>query len=327
MSDLPTVSKFSMQKDAPINVFVPVFRVEECLAEIRMCLERGWTGLGYKTVEFEEAWKLYTGLPHAHYVSSGTAALHLAVAVLKEKQGWKDGDEIITTPLTFVSTNQAILYEGLKPVFADVDKYLCLDPGSVSRMITTRTRAIMYVGYGGNFGELDWIKTICKNTQLALILDGAHMAGTRIRGEHAGQDVDVATFSFHPVKNLPTGDSGMVCFRDPGNDSLARKLSWMGINKDTYARMGGEGSYKWRYDIEKEGWKYNGNSVQAALGLVGLRYLDQDNSYRRQLARWYDELLKNGPPVERPQYPEECEPSGHLYPIQTDSRDELMMFS
>ena len=89
----------------PVNLFVPTFRIEETLAEIRQCLEIGWTGLGYKTVSFEEAWKNYTGLPHAHFVNSATAGLHLAVRLLKEARNWQDGDEIITTPLTFVSTN------------------------------------------------------------------------------------------------------------------------------------------------------------------------------------------------------------------------------
>ena len=106
----------------PIQLFVPHFRIEECLAEIRECLEKGWTGLGYKTVAFETAWKAYTDLPYAHFLNSATAGLHLAVRLLKQRDGWREGDEIITTPLTFVSTNHAMLYENLHPVFADVDE-------------------------------------------------------------------------------------------------------------------------------------------------------------------------------------------------------------
>src|SRR5437773_1291037 len=87
-----------------IQLFVPTFRIEETLAQIRECLEKGWTGLGYKTLEFEEAWRRYTGLPHAHFLNSATAGLHLAVRLLKERYGWTDGDEVISTPLTFVST-------------------------------------------------------------------------------------------------------------------------------------------------------------------------------------------------------------------------------
>ncbi len=98
----------------PVHLFVPTFRVDECLAEVRECLERGWTGLGYKTIEFERRWTEHTGLPHAHLLNSATSGLHLAVRLLKERLGWNDGDEIISTPLTFVSSNHAILYEQLR---------------------------------------------------------------------------------------------------------------------------------------------------------------------------------------------------------------------
>src|SRR6185503_12653192 len=137
----------------PIQVFVPTFRIEECLAEIRECLEKGWTGLGFKTVQFETAWKEYTGLPYAHFVGSATDGLHLAVCLLKEDGAWQEGDEIISTPLTFVSSNHVILQENLTPVFADVDEYLCLDPKSVEARITPRTRAVIFVGLGGNIGR------------------------------------------------------------------------------------------------------------------------------------------------------------------------------
>jgi dTDP-4-amino-4,6-dideoxygalactose transaminase len=138
----------------PIQLFVPTFRVDECLDQVRECLEKGWTGLGFKTNEFETAWKAYTGLPHAHFLNSATSGLHLAVRLLKERHGWQDGDEVISTPLTFVSSNHAILYERLKPVFADVDEFLCLDPQSIAARITPRTRAVIFVGLGGNTGQL-----------------------------------------------------------------------------------------------------------------------------------------------------------------------------
>ncbi len=136
----------------PIHLFVPTFRIDESLAEIRECLEKGWTGLGYKTVALEAAWREHTGLPHAHFLNSASAGLHLAFKLLKEEGGWAAGDEVITTPLTFVSTNHAILYEDLHPVFADVDGSLCLDPESVAARITPRTRAVCFVGLGGTPG-------------------------------------------------------------------------------------------------------------------------------------------------------------------------------
>ena len=117
------------------QLFVPNFRVEECLSQIRECLEKGWTGLGFKTVEFEKAWREYTGLSNAHFISSNTVGLHLALHLFKTKHGWSDQDEVITTPLTFVSTNHAILYVNMKPVFADVDDSLCIDPEDFEKKI------------------------------------------------------------------------------------------------------------------------------------------------------------------------------------------------
>ena len=159
-----------------INVLKPKYRTQEVLDEIKICLDKGWTGMGFKTVEFEEAWKEYTKLPHAHFIQSNTVGLHLALHTFKTQEGWNDGDQIITTPLTFVSTNHAILYERLQPVFADVDETLCLDPQSVKDRITSKTRAVMYVGMGGNAGNLKEIKDICKHIGLKLILDAAHIA-------------------------------------------------------------------------------------------------------------------------------------------------------
>jgi dTDP-4-amino-4,6-dideoxygalactose transaminase len=310
----------------PIQLFVPTFRIEETLAEIRICLEKGWTGLGYKTNEFEDAFKQYTGLPYAHFLNSATAGLHLAVGLLKLQGGWQEDDEIITTPLTFVSSSHVILYEKLNPVFADVDETLCLDPKSIIERITPRTKAILYVGLGGNTGRLKEVEQICIDHHLKLILDASHMTGTRWHhGGHIGKEADVSVFSFQAVKNLPTADSGMICFREGSLDAEVRKWSWLGINKDTYARTVSQGTYKWYYDVEHPGYKYHGNSIMAAMGLVALKYVDQDNAYRRQIADWYDESLEDEPRVQRiPVYPG-CISSRHLYQIQVDHRDEVML--
>lgn len=307
----------------PIQLFVPTFRIEETLSVIRECLEKGWTGLGFKTVEFEEAWRHYSGLPHAHFLNSATAGLHLALRVLKENEGWQEGDEVITTPLTFVSTNHAILYERLRPVFADVDEYLCLDPVVVAARITPRTRAVMFVGMGGNTGQLTEIVRLCRERNLRLILDAAHMAGTRWHGRHVGTEADVTVFSFQAVKNLPTADSGMICFREKKLDDEVRKWTWLGINKDTYSRTLEQAAYKWYYDVEHEGFKYHGNSIIAAMGLVALKYLDQDNAYRRQIATWYDTFLQGQ--LATVPVPPGCESSRHLYQVQVENRDQVML--
>jgi dTDP-4-amino-4,6-dideoxygalactose transaminase len=264
-------------------------------------------------------------LPHAHFLNSATSGLHLAVRVLKERLGWRDGDEIISTPLTFVSTNHAILYEDLRPVFADVDEFLCLHPASVASRITSRTRAVIFVGLGGNTGRLHDVVRLCRDRGLALILDASHMSGTRTGGRHVGVESDVSIFSFHAVKNLPTADGGMICFRAAEDDAAVRHWTWLGIDKDTYSRTHNQGSYKWHYQVGQVGFKYHGNSVMAGLGLVALGYLDQDNAYRRQLAAWYDEGLADLSHLERVPMAPDCEPARHLYQVMVDDRDEVMV--
>ena len=159
-----------------IQLFKPKYRVEECLKEIQECLEIGWTGLGFKTVKFEEAWKEYTGLNNAHYLNSSTVGLDMAVEILKMEYGWNDNDEIITTPITFISTNHAILRNKMRPIFADIDNSLNLNPEDVRKKITNKTKAVMFVGLGGNTANLKEIEQICKEHDLKLILDAAHMA-------------------------------------------------------------------------------------------------------------------------------------------------------
>ncbi len=310
-----------------INVFVPKFHTEEILIEIRECLDKGWTGMGFKTVAFEEAWKKYTGLRYAHFINSNTSGLHLALHILKMRYGWEEGDEVVTTPLTFVSTNHVILYEHLKPIFADVDNYLCLNPNNIEKRITSRTKAVMYVGMGGNAGQIDKVADLCKKHDIKLILDAAHMAGTKYRGQHIGHEADVTIFSFQAVKNLPTADSGMICFKDEELANLARKLTWLGISKDTYTRFNkNQGSYKWRYNVPDMGFKYHGNSIIASIGLVQLKYLDEDNKRRNELARIYDELLINNSNVKTISVAPNCYSSRHLYQIFVDERDAVLQY-
>ena len=303
-----------------IQVFKPKYRIDECLSEIRECLEIGWTGMGYKTIDFENQWKIYTGLDNAHFLNSATAGLHLAIKILKEKYGWRDGNEIITTSFTFISTNHAIAYENLKPCFADIDESLNLDPQSVITKINNNTRAIVFVGVGGNTKNLLEVINIARRHNLKIILDAAHMAGSYIDKKHVGFDVDASVFSFQAVKNLPTADSGMICFNDEEDDIKARKLSWLGISKDTFSRSN-EGTYKWGYTVNEVGYKYHGNSIIAALGIIGLKYLDEDNQYRRRLVSHYISNLDG-----KVKYiaHESDQTSRHLFQVDVKCRDKLI---
>lgn len=308
-----------------IQVLKPKFHIDECLDAVKECLEKGWTGMGFKTVQFEEEWKKYTGHPYAYYLNSNTVGLHLAVKILKLENGWNDSDEIISTPITFVSTNHAILYENMHATFADVDEYLCLDPEDVEKKITDKTRAVIFVGYGGRVGQLDKIIEICKKHGLKLILDAAHMSGTRVNGVCPGSwvGVDVTVYSYQAVKNLPTGDSGMICFKEEILDKMARQIAWLGINKDTYARSN-KGTYAWKYDVDYVGYKYNGNAIMAAIALVQLKYLDEENARRRQIVEMYNKGFKDNKKIQiiPANYADEC--SYHLYELAVPDREALL---
>ena len=308
-----------------IQLFVPSFRTDECLEQIKECLDMGWTGSGFKTIEFENKWKDYTGHPHAYYLNSATSGLNLALEILKEENSWTDDAEVITTPLTFVSTNHAILINGLRPVFADVDEFMCLDPEDIVRKITPLTKALIFVGLGGNTGQYTKVLEICRRHNIKVVLDAAHMCGTLLNGRWPGLDADVAVYSYQSVKNLPTGDSGMICFTLTNFDMIARKKSWLGINKDTYSRTLTKSTYNWEYDVEYVGHKYQGNSIMASIGLVQIKYLDEDNAYRRQICEWYDEGFVDETAVNVVKTAPGCLSSRHLYQILVRDRDPLLI--
>jgi len=307
----------------PIQLFVPHFRIDETLEQIRECLEKGWTGMGYKTVEFEKEWMSYTGHSNALFLNSATAALHLAIESFQISESWSADSEVISTGLTFISTNHAILYCGLKPVFADIDKYGCMDPKSLLEKIGPKTKAVIFVGLGGSTGQLKKISEICKNRNLRLIIDAAHMSGTRFVDDKLSNYGDAICYSFQAVKNLPTADSGALSFRDDLISQIARKLSWLGISKDTYARAN-KGNYSWNYDVEYTGYKYNGNAVMAAMALVALKYLEDDNEVRRTNFDLYKSYVKEHDELSFVPIPDDCISSRHLVQILVKDREGLL---
>jgi len=313
-----------------IQVFKPYYRTEEILDLIKECCNIGWTGIGGKMLDFEEAWKKYSGAKTCHMLNSATVGLQLAILQLKNKHGWVNTDEVISTPLTFVSSNHAILYNNLTPQFADIDEFGCLEPWSVESLINSNTKAILFVGLGGNVGQLKEIMKIAKKHDLKLILDAAHMSGTKWSdtrmqvGCHEG--IDVTIFSGQAVKNLPTADSGWVCWNTEDAEEMdkdLRQLAWLGIDKDTYFRTTTAGNYKWYYDVPQLGFKAHSNAIMGCFGLVGLKYLDQDNAYRRNIASIYTDLLQGH--VEIVPTSNDCISSRHLFQVLVDKRDEVMM--
>lgn len=306
-----------------IPLFKPSYRTEECLQKISEILDVGWTGYGEECAQFEEDWKRYANLPHAHFLNSNTSGLHLAIEIFKRENAWLDDSEILTTPLTFIATNHSILTAGLVPRFVDVDESLSISVEQLERRLTSKCKAVLFVGLGGNVGNYLEVCDFCKNNGLILILDAAHMAGTKIDGQHIGLEADCAVFSFQAVKNLPTADSGMICFKNGGLDERARKLSWMGIDKSTFKRSTSSG-YQWHYSVDEVGFKYHGNSIMASIGRVSLKYLEADNEIRRNISNEYQKSLCELADLKIVNHDRKALSSRHLFQVRSNNRDALM---
>jgi perosamine synthetase len=306
-----------------IPVFRPSFDDEEWQA-LREPLQNGWVTIGPKVKEFEEKFAEYVGASHAVALNSGTAAIHEALRGMDVA-----GGEVITTSLTFVSTNHCILYENATPVFADIEPdTLNIDAGEVERLISPRTKAIMVVHYGGHACDMDRILEMARPRGIKVIEDAAHACGTEYRGRRVGAIGDATCFSFHAVKNMTTGDGGMVTFHDDALDQRLRNLRWMGLTGDTWARSSGAAGakYSWYYDAEEVGFKYYMNDIAAAIGLVQLRKLDRMNARRRELTRYYNDLFADVEWVRTPVEHEYTRSSNHNYVVRVPNRDELIVY-
>ncbi len=304
-----------------IQVFKPTYGEEEVEA-VTEVIRSGWWGQGPKTAELETRFAEYVGAPFAVSVNSATAALHLSLMLLDIKDA-----EVISTSMTFVSTNHAILYNGGIPVFADIDpQTLCIDPDDIERKITPRTRAIMAVHFGGQPCDLDRIHAIAEKHSLTVVEDAAHAAGSMYRGRMVGSLSPLTCFSFHPVKNLATGDGGMITLRDPAWDKRLRKLRWVGISRDTWSRSdaGDVSQYSWYYNVEELGFKYHMNDIMAAIALVQLKRLPVTNARRQAICQMYDEGLKDLDWLKLPTMRSEGNSSRHNYVVRMESRDEMM---
>ncbi len=311
-----------------IKLFWSKFYVEECLKEIEECLRTGWTGAGEKTKEFETKWGKYNGYNFSVFLNSATAGLELSFKSMKELYGWNENDEIITTPLTFVSTNHAILAAGLKPIFADVNDTLCLEPKSVLDRITSRTRAVAFVGIGGNIGDLGEIKRICESRYLKLILDAAHMSGTKIKGkklETLADYADVSVYSFQSTKVLPTAEGGMVCCNEEEIEKKVRQKAWVGMDKKR-TPWSDSNTQRWYYDVTDMGGSYIGNDIMAAIALAQFRHLDSDIEVRHQIADKYKCGLEGCNNINFVRVPEVCHSAQWLFQIVVPERDCLMEF-
>jgi perosamine synthetase len=302
-----------------IPLFLPTIH-QEAIEAVSQVLNSGWLGLGPKTQAFEKAFAEHVGSPYCVGLNSCTSALHLGLRLLS----LPPGSEVITTPLTFVSTNHVILYERCKPVFADIQPDTGnLDVESVSKRITDRTRAIMLVHYGGYPCDLTEFYALSGDLGIPIIEDCAHACGATYRNKRIGNHGEIHAFSFHAVKNLTTGDGGALTVRSKEYDSRLRRLRWLGIDSDTFQRTD-EKRYKWEYQVSEVGYNYYMNDIKAAIGLVQLDHLDDDNARRAAIADHYRRRLSDVAGIKLLKYKQDRTSSNCMFFILAEDRDKLV---
>jgi dTDP-4-amino-4,6-dideoxygalactose transaminase len=295
----------------PYIVFgAPLIGPEE-IAEVCATLCSGWIGTGPRVRRFEEQFREYTGARHAVAVNSCTAALHLSLLV----SGVGPGDEVITTPMTFCATANAILHAGARPVFADVEpETMNLDPGSVAAAITPRTRAVVPVHLAGRPCPMDELRALAARHGLLIIEDAAHCIEGWYRGRKIGSISPLTCFSFYVTKNMTTGEGGMVTTDDDGLAARLKMYALHGMSADAWHRFSDKG-YK-HYQVVFPGFKYNMTDVQAALGIHQIGRLEDHLRRRGAIWRRYDEAFADLPV----RLPAAAEPdtvhARHLYTVQ-----------
>lgn len=303
------------------NDFLPFSRPsigEDAIESVAESIRCGWVAMGPKVTQFEKSVSEYTGSSFAISMNSATAGLHTSVMAM----GIGQGDEVITTPMTFASTVNAILLTGAKPVLVDIDRHtLNIDADKIEQAITSRTKAIIPVHFAGLPCDMDAIEEIAARHDLMIIEDAAHALGASYKGRMIGADKGrghVAVFSFHPTKNITTAEGGIVCTED---EAIAEYLSVFrqnGMSKGAWNRYASNGNI--HYDVPMPGLKYQMSDIQAAIGLSQINQLDGFNRRRREICGIYERELSGCPGVSFQQHAGYGHVhSRHIFPILVDT--------
>ncbi len=287
---------------------------EDDIRAVTDVLRGDWITTGPKVAEFEEAFAAYVHADHAVSFSSGTAALHGAAFAA----GLKAGDEAVTTPMTFCATANCVLYQGARPVFADVlPDTLNINPEDVAARINQETKALIPVDYAGHPADLDDLMEMAKEHNLVVIEDACHALGAEYRGRRVGGLSDMTVFSFHPVKHITTGEGGMVT---TNNSEFAKRLRLLrnhGIEGDARQR---QAKGQWYYEMVDLGYNYRLTDMGCALGLSQLKRLDGNLARRREIASRYRAAFRQLPEIILPVERDYVSSAWHLYPIRLDLR-------
>ncbi|GBE18163.1 UDP-4-amino-4, 6-dideoxy-N-acetyl-beta-L-altrosamine transaminase [archaeon BMS3Abin16] len=300
--------------------FIPYGRQtidEDDIAAVVEVLKSDWLTTGPKIKEFEDAVCRYISCKQGIAVNSGTSALDVAVASLELPKG----SEIITTPFTFVATSNAILYNNLLPVFADIKPdTFNINPDEIRKKITDKTRAIIYVDFAGQPCDIDAIRGIADEHDLYLIEDACHALGAEYKGKKVGSFANITVFSFHPVKPITTGEGGMAVTNNKCLANRMRMLRNHGIDLDPAKRK------DYRYDMKTLGRNYRMTDFQAALGISQLRKLDRFIIRRTELVKGYNNAFESLSGITCPVFKPDRMSSNHLYTVLLNpsiSRDEF----
>ena len=309
-----------------IRLFKPCVGEEE-LANIKGVFERAWLGLGPLVEQFEKEWSAYLGVKESIGLNSCTAALHLALTAFD----FPKGSKVLVPAITFVSTAHAVLYNGLEPVFVDVDPHdFTISLPDLEKKYTKDCVAVIPVHYGGQPCRIDQVVEFARKRGLKVIEDCANVAGGEFQGKKLGTWGDIGCFSFEEKKNMTTGDGGMICSNSVELLKPLREHRWVGIDKDTWRRAkdnvdANQDPMHWYYEVAVLGYKYNMNDLMAAIGLAQLKKLDWMNARRAEIIGQYLEGIKDCTKV-RPAFPYQLEKSAYwLFMVRTEQRDELIL--
>lgn len=277
-------------------------------------LKSDYLTTGPKIKEFEDKFANYVDAKYAVAIANGTAALHAATYAA----GIKKGDEVITTPLTFAATANSVLYQDATPVFADIDsKTYNIDPESIKEKITEKTKAIIPVHYTGQPCEMDKIKEIAAEHNLIIIEDGAHAVGATYKDKKIGSVGDMITFSFHPVKNMTTGEGGMITTDSKELYDKLMKFRTHGITKDESEYIN-KSDGPWYHEQQELGYNYRITDIQAALGITQLEKLDKFLARRREIVNRYNNEFKEMDGLIIPEHLENTNSAWHIYVLQLE---------
>jgi dTDP-4-amino-4,6-dideoxygalactose transaminase len=300
-----------VKRDTFLPFSRPSIRQQE-IDEVVDTLRSGWITTGPKAERFEKNFAAYVGAPEVLAVSSATGGLHIGLIGL----GLKPGDEVIITPMTWAATSNMVEALGGTTVFVEIDPdTLQIDPAAVAAAVTPRTVGMIPVHFGGAPCDVDPLLAIARKHGLWIFEDAAHGVGTLYKGKHVGLFDRLAAFSFHPIKNMTTGEGGMLTLTDPDLARTLRALRFHGLEKQAWNRYAEGGTPQ--VEIVLPGFKYNFMDLQAALGIHQLASVDEFNARRIELAALYHELFAEVPEIGRPGIPEyDHFHTWHLYVIK-----------